>query len=66
MERNKQISYEICCKVMRSDHLKRLLKIHNCDDKEVASKNTDVYELHKPLTERVDKKIEKYYSMLKL
>ena len=31
------------------------MKIHNCDDKEVANKNTDVYELHKPLTVGVDK-----------
>ena len=31
------------------------MKIHNCDDKEVASKNTDVNELHKPLTDEIDK-----------
>ena len=63
MGANKQISCKICSKVMRSDNLSRHMHKHlpNNDhlskdiDKEVASKNTDVYELHKPLTHEIDK-----------
>ena len=51
---NKQISCKVCSKVMKSDNVKRHKQICQDIDKEAASKNTDVNELHKSLTEGVD------------